>query len=326
MSPRFVHVGKEAKGGAAFLLAALPALGAVLTALAITGDVVGRMARNHPVVSFGAFGSAALAVFLGAVAAFALPPTSRSETRAVHVGVAILGAALLCAVYAGIRTWGDRTQPTIGVKVTRTGSVAVSVFDTGLRSSDHVRVEVARTLGADVAGETLYSASLGPDAAGKVADTIDLALPAGDIDDVVARAWVGEEAMPCLAHESTTGCVRVHVPRRQEWPQLAATWETFVRVPRLVVSVQARNLPAAPMRPMTLLVLGLVSGQPADTLAVWSLAPDGDGAFRRRLAVVVGHGYDDVCVVASTSDRSPACPAPLEAGTVWTELAVPPTS
>jgi hypothetical protein len=62
------------------------------------------------------------------------------------------------------------------------------------------------------------------------------------------------------------------------------------------------------------------------TLAVWSLAPDADGAFRRRLAVVVGRGYENVCVVASTSNRAPACPAPLQRGTVWTELAVPPAA
>lgn len=101
---------------------------------------------------------------------------------------------------------------------------------------------------------------------------------------------------------------------------------TFVRVPRLVVSVAAHNLAATPLRPVTLLIFGLVGGRPTRTLAVWSLAPDADGAFRRRLAVVVGHGYEDVCVVASTSNRAPGCPAPLESGTVWAELAVPPTA
>src|SRR5439155_82580 len=54
--PRFLPIGKEAKGAAGFLLAALPALGALLTALAISGDLIGRMARNHPLASFGAFG------------------------------------------------------------------------------------------------------------------------------------------------------------------------------------------------------------------------------------------------------------------------------
>src|SRR5689334_6184615 len=199
MSPRFVHVGKEAKGAAGFLLASLPALGAVRTALAITGDVVGRMARDHPLVSFGAFGSAAFAVFLGAVAAFALPPDSPAERHAVQLGIAVLGVALVLAVYAGVRTWRDRTQPTIGVKVTRAGAVAISVSDSGLRSSDHVAVEVARTRRGGGPGETLYTGSLGPDASGKVDHTFDVSLPAGDFDDLVARAWVGEEPTPCPA-------------------------------------------------------------------------------------------------------------------------------
>jgi hypothetical protein len=61
-------------------------------------------------------------------------------------------------------------------------------------------------------------------------------------------------------------------------------------------------------------------------LAEWSLAPDADGTFDRRLSVVVGHAFSDVCIVASTTTREPACPAPAEDGTVWTQLAVPATS
>jgi hypothetical protein len=332
MSSRFVHVGKEAKGAARFLLASLPALGAVFTALAITGDIVGRMARNHPVASFGAFGCAALAVFLGAVAAFGLPEGSSAERIAIHTGIAVLGGGLVVGVYAGVRTWGDRTEPSIKVRATNGSMVAVTVRDTGLRSSDHVGVEVDQLVrvdgGADgrVAwrvGQPLYSASLGPDVAGKVDHTFTLALPAGDFDDLGAQAWVGNGPKPCNTKGNTTGCVRVHIPRRQEWPQLAVGWETFVRAPRLLVTLRARNLTSRPVRSVILRVYGVAAGQPDRTLAEWSLAPDGDGRFDRRLAVVVGHAYSDVCIVASTSRRDPQCPAPVEAGTVWTRLAVP---
>jgi hypothetical protein len=329
MSPRFVHVGKEAKGAAGFLLASLPALGAVFTALAITGDIVGRMARDHPVASFGAFGSAALAVFLGAVAAFGLREGSRAEQVAVNVGIVILGAALVVGVYAGIRTWGDRTEPSIAVRATGGSTVAVTVRDSGLRSSDHVGVEVDQLLRVEQSdgnldwkvGQPLYSASLGPDASGKLEHTFTLSLPAGDFDDLGAQAWIGDGPKPC--HTATTGCVRVHIPRRQEWPQLAATWETYVRAPRLLVTLRARNLTIRPGPSITLRVYGLAPGQPYRTLAEWSLAPDADGRFDRRLAIVVGHAFTDVCVVASTSTREPQCPAPVENGTVWTRLAVP---
>jgi hypothetical protein len=331
MSPRYLHVGKDAKGAAGFLLAALPTLGAVLTALAVTGDLVGRMARDHPWASFGAFGCAALAVFLGALAAFALRADSGAERGALYAGLLVLGTGLIFGVYAGVRTWGDRAQPSITVRPERGARVAVSVHGSGLRSSDHIVVEVEQLLRVAgmhgglnwKPGQPLYGASLGPDSSGKIDNTVDLSLPAGDFDDLGARAWVGDEPKPCYGRGNTTGCVRVHIPRPQEWPQLSVTWQTFVRAPRLLVSVAARNLPQRPARSMTLRVYGLSPGEPRRNLAEWSLAPNADGEFGRRLAVVVGHAFTDVCVVASTSTRTPDCPAPVEEGTVWTQLAVP---
>ena len=306
--PRFLPIGKEAKGAAGFLLAALPALGAVLTALAISGDLIGRMARNHPLASFGAFGCAAIAVFLAA-------------------GIVVLGGALVFGVYAGVETWGDRAQPSITVTPKSGSLVAVSVHGIGLRSSDHIVVEVEqllRTSGDNwQPGQPLYGASLGPNSSGEIDQTVNLPLPAGDFDDVGARAWVGDEPRPCYARGNTTGCVRVHVPRPQERPQLSVVWETFVRAPRVLVRLKARNLPQRPARSMTLRVFGIAPGQPRRNLAEWSLAPNAVGEFDRSLAVVVGRAYTDVCVVASISTRDPECPAPVEDGTVWTQLAVP---
>ena len=331
--PRFLPVGKDAQGAARFLLAALPALGALLTALAITGDLVGRMARNHPVASFAAFGCAALAVFLGAVAAFGLRENSPEERRVLHLGLVLLGAGLVFTVYAGVTTWGDRPQPSITVTPKRGSIVAVSVRGIGLRSSDHMVVEVEQLLRVTDRqgrhswrpGQPLYGASLGPDSSGEVEQTVDLPLPAGDFDDLGARAWVGDEPTPCYTNGNTTGCVRVHIPRPPERPQLSVDWETFVRAPRLLIRLKARNLPQRPARSMTLRVYGIAVGQPLRNLAEWSLAPDADGVFDRRLSVVVGHAFSDVCVVASISTREPACPPPVERGTVWTQLAVPVT-
>ena len=329
--PRFLPVGKDAKGAARFLLAALPALGALLTALAITGDLVGRMARNHPWASFGAFGCAALAVFLGAVAAFGLRQGSKEERGVLYAGLVVLGGSLVFTVYGGVQTWGDRPQPSITVTPKRGAGVSVSVRGTGLRSSEHIVVEVEQLLRVTDGqgrntwrpGPPLYGASLGPDGAGEIEQTVDLPVPAGDFDDLGARAWVGDEPKPCYTRGNTTGCVRVHLPRPQERPQLAVDWETFVRVPRLLVRLKARNLPRRPARWMTLRVYGLAPGQPPRNLAEWSLAPDADGVFDRRLSVVVGRTFSDVCVVASLSSRTPSCPSAVEQGTVWTRLAVP---
>jgi hypothetical protein len=321
--PRFLPVGKDAQGAARFLLAALPALGALLTALAITGDLVGRMARNHPWATFASFGCAALAVFLGAVAAFGLRESSDAEHRVLYLGLAVLGTGLVMTVYAGVRTWGDRPQPSIAITPKRGSLVTVTVHGSGLRSSDHLVVEVEQLLHGSKPGQELYRASLGPDASGDVEQTIDVPLPAGDFDDVGARAWVGAEPKDCYRNTSSTGCVRVHVSRPQERPQLSVDWVTFVRAPRVLIRLKAHNLPQRPSRSMTLRVYGLVPGRPSRVLAEWSLAPDADGSFDRRLSVVVGHAFSDVCIVASTTTREPVCPAPVDDGTVWTQLAVP---
>jgi hypothetical protein len=329
--PRILPVGKEVRGAAGFLLAAIPTLGAALAALAITGDLIGRMARDHPLASYGAFGCAVVAIFAGAVAAYALTEGSRPEAAAIYAGLALIALSLLFGVYAGVKTWGDRAQPSITLTPKPGEKVAVTVRGSGLRSTDHIVVEVEQLIRAEndsgrltwEPGQPLYGASLGPDSDGNIAHTVDIPLPPGDYDDLGARAWVGDEPKPCYARGNTTGCVRVHVPRPPERPQLAVSWETFVRAPRLLVRLKARNLPPRPARSMTLRVYGLKSPQTPRMLAEWALAPDADGKFDRRLAVVVGHAFDDVCIVASTSTRDPACPAPAEDATVWSELAVP---
>jgi hypothetical protein len=328
--PRFLPVGKGVKGAAGFLLAAIPALGAVLTGLAVTGDLVGRMARDHPLATYGAFGFAVLAIFAGAIAAFALREGSVEEAATLYTGLALVGASLLFAVYAGVHTWGDRAQPSITLIPKPGDRIAVSVRGSGLRASDHILVEVEQLVRGEAGGrltwrpgQPLYGASLGPDAEGRVDQSVDIPLPAGDYDDVGARAWLGEKPRDCYAHGNTTGCVRVHVPRPQERPQLAVDWETFVRAPRLAIRLSAKNLPERPARSIALRVYGIGADGARRELARWSLAPDAEGSFERRLSVVVGHAFADVCVVASTSDAAPACPPAQSLATVWSELAVP---
>ena len=45
-------------------------------------------------------------------------------------------------------------------------------------------------------GQPLYGASLGPNGSGEIQHTVNLSLPAGDFDDLGARAWVGDEPRP----------------------------------------------------------------------------------------------------------------------------------
>jgi hypothetical protein len=317
--------GKDVKGAAGFLLAGVPALASLLAAISITGDTAGRMARNHPTSTIAAFGLAAVAVFLGAFAAFGVPAGSRGERNAIYAGLVALAAALALGIYASVETWGDRPQPSITLRPRTPSTVTVTVTASGLRRGDHIAVEVEQLLrGGDRSwkpGLPLYGASLGPNGDGEVKQTVDLLVPPGDFDDIGARAWVGDEPAPCYGRGTTTGCVRVHLPRPQERPQLAVSWETFVAAPRLLVKLKARN--QQPARWVALRVFGVNEGQAPRTLAEWSLAPDADGLFDRRVAVVAGHRYADVCVVASTTTREPGCPPADDEGTVWARLAVP---
>jgi hypothetical protein len=329
--PKRLPIGDDSKGAAGLLFASVPALGALLAALAVTGNLIGRMARDHPFVTFSTFGCTVLAVSLGGVAAYGLAEGSQHERRVIRAGLGLLGIALILGVLAAVQTWGDRTEPSITV-TPRSGSiVTVSVSGTGFRSSDHLVVEVEQLLRAVDAdghrswtqGQPLYGASLGPDAAGEIKHTVNLTLPPGDFDDLGARAWVGAEPRPCYGRSNTTGCVRVHIPRPQERPQLAVTWETFVRVPRLLVRLQARNIAQHPRPWMTLHVYGLSDGRMTRELAAWRLAPDAEGRFDRRVAIVVGRAYSDVCVVASLARAEPPCPAKADEESVWAILAVP---
>jgi hypothetical protein len=227
---RFLPVGKDAEGAARFLLAALPALGAVLTALAVTGDLVGRMARNHPWASFGAFGCGALAVFLGAIAAFALREASNEERRVLYAGLGVLGAGLVFTVYAGVRTWGDRPQPSITVTPKSGSKVTVSVKGIGLRSSDHLLIEVKQLLHGKP-GQPLYGASLGPNDAGEIDHTADV---------------------PCRLATSTTsrpapGSATSRRPARREGTQPAACGCTS-SVRRSDLSSRSRGRPSCECR------------------------------------------------------------------------------
>src|SRR5262249_56413615 len=125
----------------------------------------------------------------------------------------VVGTGLVMAVYAGVRTWGDRPQPSITITPKRGALVTVTVRASGLRSRDHLVVRVEQLSRAGTPGQELYGASLGPDAAGDVEEAVDVPLPAGDFDDIGARAWVGDQPRDCYRDETSTGGVRVPLSR-----------------------------------------------------------------------------------------------------------------
>src|SRR3954447_5156747 len=89
--------------GAAVLMASITGVGAILTALGVSGGLVGRMARNHEILSGLAFIAALLAVGMGFIAAY----TGRAarEKTFLNRGIALFVIAGICAVWAGIGVW-----------------------------------------------------------------------------------------------------------------------------------------------------------------------------------------------------------------------------
>src|SRR5262249_61922607 len=113
--------------------------------------------------------------------AFGLGESSDAERRVLYAGLVVLGAGLVMTVYAGVRTWGDRPQPSITITPKRGAIVTVTVRASGLRSRDHLVVRVEQLSRAGRPGQELYGASLGPDAAGDAEEAVDVPLPAGGV-------------------------------------------------------------------------------------------------------------------------------------------------
>ena len=276
------------------------------------------MARNHPFATLGAFGCAVLAVFLGAVAAYGLHEGSIGERRVVQLGLVVLGPSLVLGVYAGVETWGDRTEPSITV-TPRSGSVVtVSVSGTGLRSSDHLIVEVeqllrvarrARRARLEDGAAALRRLARAERRRGDLAHR-QPQLPAGDFDDLGARAWVGDEPKPCYGQ-------RQHDRLRARPHPAAAGAAAALRQPGRPSSgprgcwCGSRRATSAqrPALSMTLRVYGIAAGAAAAPPRRVVARPRRRRHVRPPPAIVVGHAFSDVCVVASISSRDPACPA-----------------
>ena len=178
-----------------------------------------------------------------------MPGGIHEERGVLSLGILVLGAALVFGVYAGVATWGDRRaaehhrDAEVGLGRRRLGTRHRAALERPLVVEVEQLLRTAKPRGQESwqAGQPLYGASLGPNSSGEVDQTVNLSLPAGDFDDLGARAWVGDEPHPCYTRGNTTGCVRVHIPRPQERPQLSVAWETFVKAPRLLIRLKART-------------------------------------------------------------------------------------
>ncbi|GMA84825.1 hypothetical protein GCM10025868_00750 [Angustibacter aerolatus] len=120
------------------LAAAVALVVAALAAVGVSGDLLARTVRNHPV--------AIAAVVVVALLAFAVPAVAASTGWAVRAAIVLVVVAACWAAAAGARAAGsDREQPRVSLTAATTASATTLTVDAsanGLRSRDNMLVQV----------------------------------------------------------------------------------------------------------------------------------------------------------------------------------------
>jgi hypothetical protein len=304
--------------GAAFLVTSITVIAGVFTALGLTGNVLGRMARNHSLLAGASIITALVAVILGVLAALLVEHT-RARWSILGVGLFFFAAAGGFAVWAAISTWGDETRPQVTATVQRTPRglvLGIKAKMNGLEARQRLRVSVwpvvsesgSALVGAgevidpytyEVEGLPLHRSINGPDADGDVDYAVDVPLPPQHPPRVVVQAATGSHRPEdCFEKGSSTGCVLLYLgePGR---PQLKGSWgsasssEGLAKlqivtedIPTATVYVRAVGVPSAGARRVH--------------LAVAQFPPGASGDVISSLEVVVPRSVGAVCAVAST--------------------------
>ncbi|HST55872.1 MAG TPA: hypothetical protein VLJ42_08265 [Solirubrobacteraceae bacterium] len=325
-------VPDESNRGSAFLMASLTAIAGIFTVLGLTGGLIGRMARNHPVFAGGALAVAGGAVVVGFIGGGL---TGVKQRHALNLGIGLFLVAAVLAILAGISTWGDATTPRVTATAKRTASgeaLAISVKDSGMKAKQKLVVSVWPIAGVtgpssvdgaplDAAvdyrtgGLPLYQSINGPNSDGEVDLSQDVPLPDDYPPSVIVQAVVeGGRPSDCFKSKSHSGCVTLSLGDAGT-PQLDASWAGLDSShPRLGLAVSAENIPR-----QLLYVRALVRGSPTrrgiakrHEIARVKLTPAASGDVRHKLDLMLPAHARTVCVVASTAGNV-TCPPILKA-------------
>lgn len=305
--------------GAAFLVTSVTVIAGVFTALGLTANLLGRMARNHSWTAGAAIVAALTAVILGVLATLAVNHKG-ARGLALGLGLVAFGVAGGTAVWAAISTWGDETRPQITATVQRTPRglvLAINAKMNGVRADQRLRVSVWPVVGEsvpgivseqgefvdpytyDVAGLPLHRSINGPDADGDVDYAVTVPLPPQHPARVVVQAATGShDAEDCFKHGSRSGCVLLYLgePGR---PQVKGSWSTAAGGEAMAkLEVLTEEVPTATM---FLRAVGVPSKGPSRMhLAVAQLPAGASGDVSGSLEVVVPRSVRALCVVASS--------------------------
>jgi hypothetical protein len=314
-----------ANSGSAWLVGALSTLGVLLSAVGIgTGDVP-RVLRNEPVLASTTF-VLVLAASLLAVSAGWLTNDAAKERRLIHLSAFALFVAAVAALFTGIASAKERPEPTVAAQIVidqqDRGTLHFGVKDIGLRSKDKIRIEVRAvdTSTKPSTKTTVYAASLGPDSSGAVDHTGEVGLPPAPANDVELQAWVGTHHECSMQEGAATGCVKLHINRLFEKPQLAVAWRSLAdRAAGLTVSLSAHDIAGHRV------VLRILSAPDDRRLFAATWPSSGAGSVDESVTAVVPARTTHVCVAASTTEDSPSCSAPAGSGDATVLMAVPPS-
>ena len=323
---------------------AVGSLAAVLAALVFTGTLE-RLPRNHPWMA--TFGFALVVVAAGLWTFAFLDATPQEEAKGKHLkrwGIFFFVVGILLVVAAVFWTYSQDEQPAISGQFDTEKGLVVEVTVGRLASDDFVTVSV-HGLRRDPEGFweafRLYSAAVGPDAAGDVDHEFTLPIAPGTYEILRVRATTSDDRTLCAPIERQdddqtlvdpdslsevrgapkTGCLMLTLPR-------------FARVPRLDVAltsdgdqidvgVQADN---APYR--ALLQLSTRDGGKRSLVARELLMPDAKGTLDFERVFDVPTGARRICTLASwyqSGEAIPplACPRKTDNETVWSLVQVP---
>lgn len=311
----------------AWLTATFATFGVLLTAVGIgTGDVP-RVLRNHhglAIVTFIAILVAA--VFVVVAGWFA----SKGAEKVLIVGSTIaLVVAAVAALLTGIASATESPEPAVTAQVVSgehgASMLRFAVTDSGLHSSGRMSMLITAIPESTVGSSSptvLYAAAMGPDSSGNVDHSGELAIPPAPDNDIEVQAWVGTRHT-CKQEGpiASTGCIKLHITRLFEKPQLTLTWGSADHSGAgLTATVTAHDL--ANHR-LVLSVIDQTTRHPHSLLKA-SWPSDSTGAVNESIAAIIPRDAEQLCVVASTTEATPSCTAPEGSGDATVVTNVPP--
>lgn len=320
MKPSF-SANNQSEG---WLAVALTTFAALFGAVGIgTGDTP-RVLRNHALPASITF-AAVIAAGVCIAAAGWMVSDPPKEKKLIRLSTLALVIAAFGALWAGIASARERPEPAVtgqivadahGESVLRFG-----VKDSGLRSADRMTVAITaipEVTGAQPPPTTLYAAALGPDSSGNVDHSGEVAIPPAPENNIELQAWVGRRHSCTDETIASTGCIKLHITRLFEKPQLTLTWDAPSRSSDgLKIAVSAHDLASHRV------VLRVLDADSQQSLLEAHWPSDDVGDVEQTITATVPRSTKRLCVAASTTESSPSCTVPEGSGDATVLTTVP---